>query len=217
MFSRFAIFIFCFTFLVHVVVSVKLVAQDKPNVVLVVTDDQGWWDVGVNGNKFIQTPIMDQLAREGVRFTNFYASPVCAPTRASLMTGRHYQRTGVFDTYKGRFNLHDDEVTLGDVFRSQGYRTALVGKWHLGQYMKHHPVNRGFNEFFGPWPYEGLHRYLDPDELYWNTHPVRTTGYITDVLNDQAISFIEQNRNSLFSCILLTMPPIALFAFLTSM
>ena len=89
MFSRFAIFIFCFTFFVHVAFSVRLVAQDKPNIVLVVTDDQGWWDVGINGNKFIQTPIMDQLAREGVRFTNFYASPVCAPTRASLMTGRY--------------------------------------------------------------------------------------------------------------------------------
>ena len=198
MFHRLAIFIFCFTFLVYAFVPPKLAAQDKPNIVLIVTDDQGWWDVGAYGNKSIETPAMDRLAREGVRFTDFYVSPVCAPTRASLMTGRYYQRTGVFDTYKGRFNLHMDEVTLGDVFRNQGYRTALVGKWHLGQYMKYHPNNRGFDEFFGPWPYEGLHRYLDADELFWNIQPVRTTGYITDVLNDQAISFIERNRGKPF-------------------
>ena len=198
MFHRLAIFIFCFTFLVYAFVSPRLAAQDKPNIVLIVTDDQGWWDVGAYGNQSIETPAMDRLAREGVRFTHFYASPVCAPTRASLMTGRYYQRTGAVDTYRGRFNLHMNEVTLGDVFRNQGYRTGLVGKWHLGQYRKYHPNNRGFDEFFGPWPYEGLHRYLDPDGLYWNSHPVRTTGYITDVLNDQAISFIQQNRDKPF-------------------
>ena len=198
MHHRLAVFIYCFMFLIYIFVPLRLPAQDKPNVVLIVTDDQGWWDVGAYGNKSIETPAMDQLAREGVRFTHFYASPVCAPTRASLMTGRYYQRTGVFDTYQGRFNLHMNEVTLGDVFQNQGYRTALVGKWHLGQYMKYHPNNRGFDEFFGPWPYEGLHRYLDPDGLYWNSHPVRTTGYITDVLNNQAISFIERNRDKPF-------------------
>ncbi len=198
MHHRFAVFIFCFTFLIHIFIPGGLPAQDKPNVVLIVTDDQGWWDVGAYGNQSIETPAMDRLARDGVRFTHFYASPVCAPTRASLMTGRYYQRTGVFDTYQGRFNLHMNEVTLGDVFRKQGYRTAFVGKWHLGQYRKYHPNNRGFDEFFGPWPYEGLHRYLDPDGLYWNRHPVRTTGYITDVLNAQAISFIERNRDRPF-------------------
>lgn len=179
----------------------SLAAQQRPNVVLIVTDDQGWWDVGAYGNKSIETPVMDRLAREGVRFTHFYVSPVCTPTRATLMTGRYYQRTGAIDTYKGRRNLHLEEVTLGDMFQKQGYRTGLVGKWHLGHYMKYHPINRGFDEFFGAWggpPGHGGHHYMDPDDLFWNKQPVRTVGYITDVLTDQAISFIQQNRDKPF-------------------
>jgi len=172
--------------------------ESRPNVVLVITDDQGWFDVGVHGNPHIETPVMDRLAREGVRFSRFYCSPVCTPTRAALMTGRHYQRTGAIDTYKGRDTLHFQEVTLGQVFQSQGYRTACIGKWHLGRYMRYHPNERGFEEFFGFWQYGFINRYDDSDELWHNKRPVVTTGYVTDVLTDQAISFIEQNQKNPF-------------------
>jgi arylsulfatase/arylsulfatase A len=107
--------------------------QPKPNVVFVLTDDQGWWDLGVHGNPVIETPNMDRIAAAGVRFTRFYAAPVCTPTRAGLMTGRCFQRTGAIDTFMGRDTLRADEVTLGDVFQREGYRTGLVGKWHLGR------------------------------------------------------------------------------------
>lgn len=165
-----------------------------PNVVLIISDDQGWFDVGIHGNPHIETPVLDRLARQGVRFSRFYCSPVCTPTRASLMTGRHYQRTGAIDTYKGRDTLDAGEITLGDVFRSRGYRTACVGKWHLGRYMRYHPNQRGFEEFFGFWQYGFINRYDDPDELWHDKRPVAATGYITDVLTEQALGFIERNR-----------------------
>jgi arylsulfatase A-like enzyme len=173
-------------------------AERPPNVILILTDDQGWYEIGVNGNTDIHTPAMDKLASEGVRFTQFYSSPVCAPTRASLMTGRHYQRTGAVDTYLGRDTLHSDEVTLGQVLQRQGYRTACIGKWHLGRYMKYHPLNRGFDEFFGFWQYGFINRYDDSDELWSGKERVQTRGYVTDVLTDRALSFIEQNQRKPF-------------------
>lgn len=141
---------------------------------------------------------MDRLASEGVRFTHFYASPVCSPTRASLMTGRHYQRTGAVDTYLGRDVMHSDEVTLGQVFQKSGYRTGCFGKWHLGRYMKYHPQNRGFDDYFGFWQYGFINRYDDSDELWSGKQPILTRGYISDVLTDQAIGLVEENRNRPF-------------------
>jgi arylsulfatase A-like enzyme len=173
-------------------------AERPPNVILILTDDQGWYEIGVNGNTDIHTPVMDRLASEGVRFTHFHASPVCSPTRSSLMTGRHYQRTGAVDTYLGRDTLHSDEVTLGQVLQHQGYRTACIGKWHLGRYMKYHPQNRGFDEFFGFWQYGFINRYDDSDELWSGKERVQTRGYVTDVLTDRALSFIEQNQRNPF-------------------
>ncbi len=173
-------------------------SKRAPNVILILTDDQGWYEIGVNGNHNIRTPVMDRLASEGVRFTHFYASPVCSPTRASLMTGRHYQRTGAVDTYLGRDVMHTDEVTLGQVFQKSGYRTGCFGKWHLGRYMKYHPQNRGFDDYFGFWQYGFINRYDDSDELWSGKQPVFTPGYITDVLTDQAIEFIHQNQSRPF-------------------
>jgi len=173
-------------------------AQVRPNVVLIMTDDQGWWDVGVHGNEIIETPVMDSLARAGVSLTRFYASPVCTPTRASLMTGRYYHRTGAIDTFMGRDTMRADEVTIGQVFQKHGYRTGQFGKWHLGRYMKYHPNNRGFNEYFGFWQYGFINRYDDSDELFHNATPVITTGYVTDVLTDAAISFVRANQKQPF-------------------
>jgi arylsulfatase A-like enzyme len=169
-----------------------------PNVVLVMTDDQGWFDVGFNGNPHIATPALDRLAAEGVRFTRFYAEPVCTPTRAGLLTGRRFPRTGAVDTYMGRDTMSSGEITLGQVFQRRGYRTGIFGKWHLGRYMKYHPTRRGFDEFLGFWQYGFVNRYDDPDELFWNTTPVVATGYISDVLTDVAIGFVRANRGRPF-------------------
>lgn len=179
-------------------ISAASAAGGPPNVVLVMTDDQGWFDVGVHGNPHIETPVMDRLASEGVRFSRFYASPVCTPTRAALMTGRYHPRTGAIDTYLGRDTLDAGEITLGQIFQRQGYRTGIMGKWHLGRYMKYHPNNRGFDEFFGFWQYGFINRYFDPDQLFHNRTPVKNVGYVTDVLTDVAVSFIEANRDRPF-------------------
>jgi arylsulfatase A len=166
-------------------------AAGAPNVALLMTDDQGWFDVGFHGNSHIATPHLDRLAAESVRFTRFYAEPVCTPTRAGLMTGRCYLRTGANDTYMGRDTMSDREITLGQVFQARGYRTAIFGKWHLGRYMRYHPTRRGFDEFLGFWQYGFINRYDDPDELFAGTEPVAATGYITDVLTDAAIAFLK--------------------------
>ena len=173
-------------------------SDEKPNVVLIMTDDQGWWHLGIHGNSLIETPTMDRLAREGVRLTNFYGSPVCTPSRACLLTGRHYQRTGALDHVLDRDPLRTEEVTVAEIFHDHGYRTALIGKWHLGRYMKYHPMNRGFSEFFGFWQYGFINHYFDSDELFHNRNAITTTGYVTDVLTDQAIEFIRLNSHRPF-------------------
>lgn len=179
-------------------VSAQEEPQDRPaNVILILTDDQGWWDIGIHGNPHIETPTMDRLASESVRFTHFYASPLCAPTRAALLTGRHYQRTGSVDTYMGLETMRIDEVTLAEVLRDAGYRTALVGKWHLGRDLRYHPENRGFQESFG-FTQALINRYFDPDQLYQGKVAVTTTGYVTDILTDQAIRFIRRNAQHPF-------------------
>ena len=106
--------------------------ESPPNVVLVITDDQGFGDVGVHGNQQIRTPNLDRFAREGVELTHFYVSPVCAPTRASLLTGRYYYRTGVIHTSRGGARMHGSETTLAKMLQGEGYRTGIFGKWHLG-------------------------------------------------------------------------------------
>lgn len=169
-----------------------------PNILLILTDDQGWPELGVHGNREIETPHLDRLAAEGVRFSRYYASPVCTPTRAALMTGRHPQRTGAIDTFMGRDTMSDREITLAQLLRKVGYRTGLVGKWHLGRYMRYHPNHRGFDRFFGFWQYGFINRYFDSPELFEDRTPVVTTGYVTDVLTDEAIRFVEENRGRPF-------------------
>lgn len=178
--------------------KVRKMPKDRPNVVLILTDDQGWWDLGCYGNPYIETPNIDKIAKEGVQFMRFYATPVCTPTRACLMTGRYFQRTGAIDTFMGRDTMSKDEITLAEIFKECGYKTALVGKWHLGRYMRYHPNNRGFDEFFGFWQYGFINRYFDSDELFYQNEQVFATGYITDVLTDFAANFIRENSDRPF-------------------
>jgi arylsulfatase A-like enzyme len=149
----------------------------KPNIILILTDDQGWWEAGAYGNRVIETPVMDRLATEGVRLNSFYVSPLCTPTRSSLLTGRHYQRTGAFDTDMGYDALRSEELTIANVLQTAGYRTGIIGKWHLGRYMKYHPNSKGFQDFFGFWQDGIIRRWSDPeDELYFDKQPFGATG-----------------------------------------
>jgi len=178
-------------------------AAPRPNVILILTDDQGHGDLGFHQNPKIHTPNLDRLARESVRFERFHVSPVCSPTRASLMTGRYCYRTGVVDTYLGRSMMFPDEVTIAQMLAQAGYRTGIFGKWHLGDSYPMRAMDKGFQESLvinggglaqeGDPPFE-----VHPDGAYfdpWLRHNgqwVRKQGYITDILADAARDFIAQ-------------------------
>ncbi|MFC1563162.1 arylsulfatase, partial [candidate division KSB1 bacterium] len=172
--------------------------RNMPNVILIMTDDQGWGDVGSHGNEKIDTPVMDRLAADGVRFDRFFVSPVCAPTRASLMTGRYHLRTGTHGVTRGYENMRSEEVTIAEVLKAAGYATGCFGKWHNGAYYPYNPNGQGFDEFIG---FCGghLNNYFDMT-LEYNGKPVKTKGYISDVLTDAAIRFIEKNKDRPFFC-----------------
>lgn len=169
----------------------------RPNIVLILTDDQGWWDIAAHGNRFVRTPNMDKLAEEGVSFQRFYVCPVCAPTRAELMTGRYYLRTGVYNTRFGGDTMDTRETTLAQVLQKAGYRTGIFGKWHLGRYAAQHPMNRGFDETL-TFTQGHTERYFYPDQLEHNRKPVAARGYVTDVLTDAAIQFVRQRGGKPF-------------------
>ena len=179
------------------IATMAAAADRKPNIVLIVTDDQGWWDLGSHGNQEIETPNLDRLAAEGVELTRFYVQPVCAPTRAGLMTGRHYLRTGLYNTRFGGDTLHSGERTLAEALQQAGYRTGIFGKWHLGEYRRFHPGQRGFDEsiFFSAGHTE---RYWEPDALLRNGRAVSVRGHITDVLTDAASTFVRASRDRPF-------------------
>ena len=168
----------------------------RPNVILILTDDQGYGDVGVHGNDVLRTPNLDRLAREGVRIKEFYVTPLCATTRASLLTGRYNQRTGVLWPFMGAEVLRHREVTLAEALKTAGYQTALIGKWHLGRFGKYGPLTHGFDEFLG-FRDGMIDDYFDT-ALEHNGLPVRISNYLTDALTDAAIRFVESNRSRPF-------------------
>ena len=180
-------------------VPVMGLSEDRPpNVLLVMTDDQGWGDVRCHGNPLIDTPTLDLLAGQGARFDRFYVSPVCAPTRASLLTGRYHLRTGVSSVTGGLEAMRAVEVTLAEALRGAGYATGCFGKWHNGAQYPIHPNGQGFDEFLG---FCGghLNNYFDPP-LERNGVPVRPEGYVSDALTDGAIAFIREHRDVPFLC-----------------
>ncbi len=185
----------------------------KPNVVFVITDDQGYGDLGCHGNPIIQTPNLDRMHGESVRLTNYHVGPTCAPTRAGLMTGRYCNCTGVWHTIGGRSLIRRDEVTMGDVFRAGGYVTGMFGKWHLGDNYPFRPHERGFDEAFfhggggvSQTPDYWGNDYFD-DTYFRNGVPEPTQGYCTDVWFAEALKFIERHRDEPFFCYLSTNAP----------
>jgi len=160
----------------------------KPNVVLIMTDDQGWGDLSCHGNPHLKTPTLDRLAAAGGEFTRFTVSPVCAPTRSSLLTGRYNLRCGVHGVTGGRETMRGEEITLASLLKNAGYRTGLVGKWHLGENYPYVPHAMGFDRFVG-FRTGHWNRYWDsPSEE--NGKPKRLSGYVSDALTDEALRFI---------------------------
>lgn len=170
----------------------------KPNILLILTDDQGYGDFSIHGNKDIQTPNIDEFARNGTQFERFYVSPLCAPTRASLLTGRYSLRTGVWGVTHSKEAMRPEEVTIAEVLKANGYRTGLFGKWHNGEQYPYTPPGQGFDDFFG---FHNGHwnNYHDAD-LLRGTKFVPTKGYISDVLADEAMAFMESNKDKPFFC-----------------
>ncbi len=170
----------------------------QPNIVVILSDDQGWGDLSLHGNPNLQTPNIDRLAHEGAMFERFYVSPLCAPTRAEFLTGRYHPRTGVHGVTTGAERLNLDEYTVAEAFQAANYKTAIFGKWHNGSQYPYHPLARGFEEFYGftsgHW---GI--YFDPP-LEHNGKIVGGKGYITDDLTDHAIDFIKQCKDQPFFC-----------------
>ncbi|MDQ3651473.1 MAG: arylsulfatase [Acidobacteriota bacterium] len=164
----------------------------RPNVLFIVADDMGYGDIRSHGNEKIDTPVLDQLAAGGARFERFFVAPLCAPTRASLLTGRYPLRTGTAGVTRGLETMRAEEVTIAEALKRAGYATGIFGKWHNGQHYPNHPRGQGFDEFFG---FSAGHwnNYFDTT-LEHNGRFVKTKGYITDVLTDAAIRFIENNR-----------------------
>jgi len=164
---------------------------DRPNIVVILTDDQGWGDLSVHGNKNLSTPRIDSLARDGAMFHRFYVCPVCSPTRAEFLTGRYHPRGGVYSTSAGGERLDLDEMTIGDTFKAAGYATGAFGKWHNGMQYPYHPNGRGFDEFYGfcsgHWG-----DYFSPP-LDHNGKIVRGNGYCVDDFTDKAMAFMEAN------------------------
>ncbi len=189
---------FCLLFCSIFLINSTQKRTKLPNVLIILTDDQGYGDFGIHGNQFVETPVLDKLARESAQFERFYVSPLCAPTRASLLTGRYHLRTGTVSVSRGLEIMREKEVTLAEIFKSNGYKTGIFGKWHNGKHFPNNPNGQGFEEFFG---FSGGHwsNYFDTN-LEHNDEEVSTKGFITDVLTDKALAFIENNKNRPFFC-----------------
>lgn len=183
-------------------------APGRPNIIVIIADDLGYADLGVNGCTDIPTPNIDSIATGGVRFTDGYVScPVCSPTRAGLMTGRYQQRFGHWynpgptTDDQANVGMPLSETTIADLLKQAGYATGIVGKWHLGLAPEFHPMKRGFDEFFG-FPH-GSHSYTDSkadtkNPIMRGTEPVEETAYLTEALTREAVDFIGRHVNGPF-------------------
>jgi arylsulfatase A-like enzyme len=188
-------------------------SQRKPNVVIVITDDQGYGDMAFTGNPRIKTPNIDKLRTEGTLLNNYHVDPTCAPTRSALMTGRYSDRVGVWHTVMGRNMLRRRETTMADVFSANGYATGMFGKWHLGDVYPYRPEDRGFQHTVyhkaggvGQAPDYWGNDYFD-DTYIVNGNHQRFEGFCTDVWFDEGMKFIKSNKNKPFFAYIATNAP----------
>jgi arylsulfatase A-like enzyme len=188
-------------------------ASVKPNFVILLTDDQGFDDLSSHQNPMVETPSLDALAKQSVEFTRFYSAPACAPTRASLLTGRTFIRTGVWHVHYGGDYLLPDEITFADVLRGAGYRTGLFGKWHSGKSAGYWPQDRGFDEVVRGQLYKHFNNSMQPNELPQNlqSRPEYQSQpcpeWANFCLTDRAIQFMETHRHRPFCLYLPFMAP----------
>ena len=202
---------FVFLFLVAGAMSSE---AGTPNIVLVLTDDQGYGDLGRSGNPDIVTPHIDAFAENAVVFNTFLCSPVCSPTRSSIMTGRYNYRTQIVDTFKGRSVMNTEELTLAEILKENGYKTGIFGKWHLGDNYPSRPQDQGFDEVLvhlgggigQPSDPEDGSSYFDP-VLQHNGVQKKFYGYCMDVYTDHALNFMEEQRSEPFFVYLATNTP----------
>jgi len=195
---------------IAVVLCSPLFASPRPNVIVVMTDDQGYGDLSCHGNPVLKTPHLDRMHGDAVRFTDFHVSPFCTPTRAALMTGNHPGSTGAYRTSSGRTMMHPDEKTVADLFAGAGYATGMVGKWHLGDNAPHRPQDRGFQDVL--WHRCGG---IGQASDYWGNDYFDDTyeragvgnmqgrfqkfeGYCTDVWFREGLRFVERNKDKPF-------------------
>ena len=185
----------------------------QPNVILIMTDDQGYGDLSCTGNPWLPTPHLDRFHDQSVRFTHFHVSPLCTPSRGAIMSGCNPLRNGAWATTWGRSMLRTDQATMADVFAHSGYATAMFGKWHLGDNYPYRPQDRGFQHVVahkgggvGQTPDFWGNSYFD-DTYFHNGEPQAHQGYCTDVWFDEALAFIEANRERPFFCYLATNAP----------
>jgi len=178
----------------------------QPNIVFVLTDDQGYGDLGCTGNPIIKTPTIDRFYEESVRLTDYHVGPTCAPTRSGLMTGHYANSTGVWHTIGGRSLLRQNEWTLANALKENGYRTGIFGKWHLGDTFPYRPMDRGFEETvvhggggISQVPDHWGNDYFD-DTYFVNGEATAFEGYCTDVFFDQALAYIEDHKDEPFFC-----------------
>ncbi|KQC29569.1 arylsulfatase [Flagellimonas eckloniae] len=182
--------------------------KSRPNIIVVITDDQGYGDLGHTGNQIIKTPAIDKFSTESVNLTNYHVGTTCAPTRAGLLTGRNCNRNGVWHTIMGASMLNGEETTIADVLQQKGYKTGMFGKWHLGDNSPFRPHERGFDETFyhggggvGQTPDYWNNDYFD-DTYFRNGTPEKKEGYCTDVWFDAALDFIDDKKDESFFCYL---------------
>jgi arylsulfatase B len=188
---------------------------DRPNIVFVITDDQGYGDVGFTGNPVVKTPHLDRLAAESSQLKDYHVAPTCSPTRAALLTGHWTNRTGVWHTVNGRSMLRENEVTIGQMLKAHGYATGMFGKWHLGDNYPYRPEDRGFTEVYrhggggvGQTPDVWDNSYFD-GSYFHNGRIVPAKGFCTDVFFAEAQRFIRDRaaaKQPFFAYIALNAP-----------
>lgn len=177
-------------FLVTLICLASLAAA-KPNVVVIISDDQGWGDLSSNGNTNLATPNVDLLAAEGAQFDRFFVSPACSPTRAEFLTGRYHPRSSVSGTGGGGERMDLDEETIAEMMRRAGYRTGLFGKWHNGTQPPYHPNSRGFEEFYGATT-GYMTQYFDSQFMDHNGELTQGRGFIVDDVTEHAMDYIAK-------------------------